>query len=61
MLSDFWGLETPITVRKASVWEEIQKKDDINLEILENQVDAAEEPEEMEEEEEEHVDEENEQ
>lgn len=63
MLSEFWGLETPITVRKASVWEENQKKDDINMDLMEAQVEAAEEPEEEPEEEEEdkNVDEETEQ
>lgn len=42
MLSDFWGLPEPITVHRASVWEENQQKDDLNMDKLEAEVEAAE-------------------
>lgn len=42
MLSDFWGLQTPITCRRGSVWEENEKKDEIQMEIMEAQAEAAE-------------------
>ena len=42
MLSEFWGLETPITVRKNSVWEEGEKKDQIKIRKMEAEADAAE-------------------
>lgn len=42
MLSDFWGLPEPITVHRASVWEENQQKDDLTMEKMEAEVDAAE-------------------
>lgn len=49
MLSDYWGLETPITVRKNSVWAEDQKKDDLAMMLLKAQAEtsenAAEDPE----------------
>lgn len=42
MLSEFWGLETPITVRKNSVWADEEKKSQIQIGMMEAELDAAE-------------------
>lgn len=42
MLSDFWGLPEPIKVKRGSVWAENEKKDELTMEKMEAEVDAAE-------------------
>ena len=42
ILSDFWGLPEPIRVKRGSVWAENEKKDEIQMDLLEAQAEAAE-------------------
>lgn len=42
MLSDFWGLPEPIRVQRGSVWAENEKKDELAMDKMEAEVDAAE-------------------
>lgn len=42
MLSDFWGLPEPIRAKRGSVWAENEKKDEIQMNLLEAQAEAAE-------------------
>ncbi len=42
MLSDFWGLPEPMKVKRGSVWAENEKKDEIAMDMMEAQAEAAE-------------------
>lgn len=41
-LSDFWGLPEPMKVKRGSVWAENEKKDEIAMDMMEAQAEAAE-------------------